>query len=90
MVSPEISVTSLFVSCNFSVTDTCQRMINEAEDFTLKPFKDFGPGDVCVTQGGWFTETNITEGRLVLLCVCLCYMFMTVSRQMNDHKLIPS
>lgn len=64
-------------------------MINEVEDFTLKPFKVFGAGDVCVSQGGCFTETNITKGRLALLSGCLRYMFMAVSRQMNDHKSSP-
>ena len=67
-----------------------RRVINEVEGFTLNPFKDFSVGDSCVIQGVSFTEMNITEGRLALLrAVCLCHMFMTVSRQMDDHNSSP-
>lgn len=66
-------------------------MINEVEGFTLNPFKDFGAGDLSAILRVSFTKTNTTEGRLAFLgAVCLCYMFMTVSRQMDEQNLSPS
>ena len=67
-------------------------MINAVEGFTLNPFKDFGVGDPCVMRRVSFTKKiTITEGRLASLrVVCLCYMFMTVSRQMDDYNSSPS
>lgn len=65
-------------------------MINEVEGFTLNPFKDFGVGDSSMIHRVSFTEMKITKGRLALLyAVCLCHVFMTVSRQMDDHNSSP-